>query len=68
MVTVLFFVTVQFVRYLTSAKEQQRIARACHVDPTSGHMGVKRTIARIKERFAWKGMYQDVQQIVSCLL
>ena len=31
----------------------------------SGHMGIKRTVARVKERFAWKGVVQDVQQIVS---
>ena len=29
--------------------------RACHVEPTAGHMGIKRTIHRISERFFWKG-------------
>ena len=35
------------------------------IPPISGHMGIKRTVARVKERFAWKGVVQDVQQIVS---
>ena len=44
---------------------EARIVQACHVDPMSWHMGIKRTVARVKERFAWKGVVQDVQQIVS---
>ena len=55
----------QMVRYVQERKEQLRVATACHVDPTSGHMGVKKTVARIRERFAWKGILHDVQQIVS---
>ena len=55
----------QMVRYVQESKERLRIATACHVDPTSGHMGVKKTVARIQERFAWKGIVHDVQQIVS---
>ena len=36
-----------------------------HVHPTSGHLGVKKTIARVKERFTWKGVVEDVKNIVS---
>ena len=32
-----------------------RVAQACHVDVTSGHFGVTKTVARIKKRFMWKG-------------
>ena len=53
------------VRYVQERKEQLRVAMACHIDPTSGHMGKKKTIARIRERFAWKGIIKDVQQMVS---
>ena len=28
-------------------------------------MGIKKTVAQIKERFAWKGVFRDVQHIVS---
>ena len=53
------------VRYVQERKEQLRVAMACHIDPTSGHMREKKTIARIRERFAWKGIIKDVQQMVS---
>ena len=52
-------------RYIQERKEQRRIAMACHVDPTSGHMGIRKMMARIKERFTWKGVYRDVEAIVS---
>ena len=35
--------------------------KACHSDPTAGHMGVKRTVSHnIAERFYWKGFIKDV--------
>ena len=48
-----------------NATEQHKIALACHVHPTSGHLGVKKTIARVKERFRWKDVVEDVKNIVS---
>lgn len=47
-------------RFIRSKEEQSRILHACHDDPTSGHMGVKKTIARISERFSWRGVVKDV--------
>ena len=38
--------------------------KACHSDPTAGHMGVKRTVSRIAERFYWKGFTKDVHHMV----
>ena len=40
-------------------KEQMRVAQVCHVDVTSGHFGVAKTVASIKERFMWKGILSD---------
>ena len=37
---------------------------ACHHDPTDGHMGLKRTIKRITERYKWNGIVKDVQEMV----
>ena len=45
---------------MCSPDEQHKILSACHVDPTSGHMDVKRTLNRIIERFKWPGMVKDV--------
>lgn len=50
---------------MRSVEERHTILRACHMDPTSGHMGVKRTAYRIGERFYWKGMMKDVELVVS---
>ena len=52
-------------RYVLERKEQLKIAMACHVDPTSGHLRLKKTVARIQERFAWKGIIKDVKHIIS---
>ena len=42
------------IRYIRDRDEQMRIAKACHADPTSGHLGFRKTLARITERFTWK--------------
>ena len=39
------------VRYISSPDEQRKLLSACHVDPTAGHMGAKRTLSQISERF-----------------
>ena len=52
-------------RYVRTENERQKILKACHLDPTSGHMGVKRTLSRITERFMWPGVAKDVEQLVS---
>ena len=43
------------IRFVGVKKEQRRIILK-DVDPMSGHMGVKRTLNRISERFIWPGM------------
>ena len=53
------------VRYITNPAEKQRILQACHHDPTSGHMGSKRTLAHITERYIWPGIGKDVYAWVS---
>ena len=41
------------------------MVKACHADPTSGHLGFRKTLARITERFTWKGVSKDAKEIVS---
>ena len=53
------------VRYIRNHDEQQKISRSCHVDPTSGHLGIKKTLSRITERFMWPGVSKDVELLVS---
>ena len=35
-------------RFVGVKEEQRRILKACHADPMSGHMRVKRTLNRIR--------------------
>ena len=53
-------------------EEQLKILAACHLDPTAGHMGEKRTVKRITERYIWNGIVKDVKEMVcytiSCYL
>ena len=53
------------VRYVRSSEERCSILKACHVDITSRHMGVKRTSHRVLERFFWKGVTKDIEIMVS---
>ena len=39
--------------------------QSCYVDPTSGHLGIKKTLSRITERFMWPGVSKDVELLVS---
>ena len=52
-------------RFITDIKEQLRILDLCHKDPTSGHLGTKKTLARILQRFIWPGVSKDVYLLVS---
>ena len=53
-------------RYIQNREEQVKILKACHIDPTAGHMGIKKTVHRITERFIWPGIVKDVKEMV-CL-
>ena len=37
----------------------EKVLNQLHISPTSGHLGIKKTIARVKERFYWNGYTQD---------
>lgn len=51
-------------RYIRARDEKHRILRACHIDPTGGHFGIKKTICKVSERFMWNGIVKDVQELV----
>ena len=51
------------VKYIKDRADQLRIVKSCHVDPTSGHLGVRKTVGRIRERFMWKGVWNDVKKM-----
>jgi transcriptional regulator of aromatic amino acid metabolism len=51
-------------RYIQNKEEQQKILKACHLDPTSGHLGIKKTINRITDRYIWPGVVKDVNNMI----
>ena len=53
------------VRYIQNHDEQQKSSRSCHVDPTSGHLVIKKTLSRITERLMWPAVSKDVELLVS---
>uniref|UniRef100_A0A1X7VTW9 Integrase catalytic domain-containing protein n=1 Tax=Amphimedon queenslandica TaxID=400682 RepID=A0A1X7VTW9_AMPQE len=53
------------VKYVKNRSDQLRIVKSCHIDNTSGHFGVKKTVAQIKERFLWKGVWKDAKDVVA---
>lgn len=44
------------------------ILESLHDEPTSGHLGVDKTLAAVRSRFYWPGMYDDVHKFVSSCL
>uniref|UniRef100_A0A6G5A9V3 RNA-directed DNA polymerase n=1 Tax=Rhipicephalus microplus TaxID=6941 RepID=A0A6G5A9V3_RHIMP len=57
-------------RFLLVVPESLRtiIMSVMHDDPTSGHLGLARTLHRTKERFYWPGMQKSVESYVaSCM-
>ena len=53
------------VRFILNKDERAKILKECHKDPMSGHLGTKRTLSRVTERFMWPGVAKDVNQLVS---
>ena len=48
---------------------QKELMKACHDIPTAGHMGANKTNQRLRERFFWRGMLEDVRAYVrGCLI
>ncbi|KAH8413932.1 hypothetical protein KR215_005138, partial [Drosophila sulfurigaster] len=45
-----------------------RVLHECHDQPAAGHLGVRKTILRISQRYYWPGMHLDVKKHVrQCL-
>ena len=43
---------------------KKKILQASHDSPLSGHQGFLKTYKQIRERFSWKGLKEDVIQLV----
>jgi hypothetical protein len=45
---------------VSESKFKERVLRAFHDSPLVGHQGFLKTYRQIRERFAWKGLKEDV--------
>jgi hypothetical protein len=44
-----------------------QLLQAYHDNPTSGHLGINKTWHKIRDRFFWPGMYNDIKRyVLSC--
>ena len=44
--------------------ERREILKECHDSKTSGHLGVNKTLQRVRDRFYWTGLQSDVRSYV----
>ena len=43
---------------------KEHIIQELHNTPYSAHLGIQRTISRVRKSFYWKGMLGDIRQFV----
>jgi hypothetical protein len=46
------------------SKFKERVLREFHDSPLAGHQGFLKTYRKIRERFAWKGLKEDIMHYV----
>ncbi|KAH8272257.1 hypothetical protein KR018_008420, partial [Drosophila ironensis] len=51
-------------RLCVPGQQRERVLRD-HDEPTAGHMGVRKTIARISARYFWPGLQRDARKYVA---
>ena len=52
---------VQHSQVIVPRSRNEEILAMCHEDPASGHLGVSKTLERIRTRFYWSTMFRDVK-------
>ena len=50
---------------VTPLTERRKVLRFCHDIRSSGHLGIKKTIGRVRQRFYWPGLQDDVRRYVN---
>ncbi|XP_052850683.1 uncharacterized protein K02A2.6-like [Drosophila gunungcola] len=49
-------------------KQRQRVLGECHVHPSAGHLGIRKTLRRVAQRYCWPGLHRDVVRYVTSFL
>jgi hypothetical protein len=50
---------------VTPLTERRKVLRFCHDIRSSGHLGIQKTIGRVRQRFYWPGLQDDVRRYVN---
>ena len=50
---------------VTPLTERRKVLRFCRDIRFSGHLGIKKTIGRVRQRFYWPGLQDDVRRYVN---
>ena len=45
--------------------ERRKVLFLCHDNKTAGHFGIRKTLAKIRQRFYWPGLQSDVRKYVT---
>ena len=54
-----------FVQQIVPPSMMHEILSACHSSSTAGHLGVAKTLEKIKQTFCWPGLQEDTKLFVS---
>ncbi|XP_044316714.1 uncharacterized protein LOC123037923 [Drosophila rhopaloa] len=47
-------------------EHRRHVLEECHDHPSAGHLGIRKTIRRVGQRYFWPGMHRDVRRHVRC--
>jgi len=47
-----------------SSSNRVRVLQECHDAPTAGHLGVRKTVSRLSQRYFWPGMFRDAKRYI----
>jgi len=53
------------VQAISPMRERRHVLQYCHDHKTSGHLGVTKTLSKIRQAFYWSGLQRDVRQYIA---
>lgn len=45
--------------------ERRNVLTYCHDHPTSGHLGIRKTLSKVRQSFYWPGLQRDVRHYIT---
>ena len=52
-------------QYIVPYSERRNILQQYHDEKTSGHLGIKKTLSKVRSRYYWPGLQRDVRQYIA---